>query len=145
MAGLDDALAPVAAWIAANVLLDTVRISLPAAGDPVLNETTGRLEYPDDTVLYEGPGAVQPLTTDISAIPNATQPWVAETKSRYQLLTPLDAPVAPKDAIVTVPAVRQGGDTALLGRSWRCQDPSRAATLSVVRATPLDQNQEGAD
>jgi len=144
MAGLDDALAPVAAWITGNVLVDTVRISLPATGDPVLNETTGQLEYPEPEVLYEGPGAVQPLTTDITAVPNAGLPWVAETKSRYQLLTPLDAPVAPKDATVKVTAVHEGGDPALLRRSWRCQDPSRAATLAVVRATPLDQNQQSA-
>ncbi|MFE7111761.1 DUF6093 family protein [Streptomyces sp. NPDC057575] len=143
MAGLDDALAGVVTWIADNLLIDTVRITLPADGEPVLNEDTGQLEYPEGDVLYEGAGAVQGGTaqSEISATPNATQPWVQETKSRYRLLTPLEAPIAPKDATVTVVQVHNPAMTALIGRSWICQDPGRAATTEVVRITPLDQNQ----
>ncbi|WP_399559285.1 DUF6093 family protein (plasmid) [Streptomyces sp. NBC_00873] len=143
MAGLDDALAGVVTWIADNLLVDTVRITLPATGDPVLNEDTGQLEYPEGDVLYEGAGAVQGGTaqSEISATPNATQPWVQETKSRYRLLTPLEAPIAPKDATVTVVQTHNPAMTALIGRSWICQDPGRAATTEVVRITPLDQNQ----
>ncbi|HEX5566595.1 MAG TPA: DUF6093 family protein [Streptomyces sp.] len=141
MAGLDDALTGVVRWIGTNLLIDTVRITLPATGEPVLNEDTGRLEYPEPTVLYEGAGAVQAMTTDVQKVPDAGLPWVAETKSRYQMLTPLDAPIAPKDAIVTVVAVHDPARTSLLGRSWTCQDPGRASTVEVVRVTPLDQNQ----
>jgi hypothetical protein len=145
MAGLDAALASVVGWIQSNLLIDTVRIALPGSGEPVLNETTGQLEYPAGTVLYEGPGAVQGGTaqSEISATPSVLQPWVQETKSRYRMLTPLEAPIAPKDAIITVIAVHDPTRTALIGRSWICQDPGRAATVEVVRVTPLDQNQEG--
>ncbi len=143
MQGLDAALAGVKAWIGDNLLLDTVRITLPATGDPVLDEATGELTRPDGDVLYEGPGAVQGGTaqSEIAASPGALQPWTQETKSRYRLFTPLAAPVAPKDAVVTVVQVHDPANTALLGRSWICQDPSRAATVEVVRITPLDQNQ----
>lgn len=143
MPGLDAALAGVTAWIGTNLLVDTVRITLPATGGPVYNPDTGQNEYPDDAVLYEGPGAVQGGTaqSEISAVPDAGQMWVGETKSRYRLLTPLSAPLAPKDAIVTVAAVHNPANTALLGRSWTTQDPGRASTTEVVRITPLDQNQ----
>jgi hypothetical protein len=142
MAGLDAALAGVKSWIGSNLLVDTVRITLPAAGEPVLNEDTGQMEYPDPEILYEGPGAVQPTAqAEMSATLDAGQPWVQESKSRYQLLTPLSSPVPPKDAIVTVVAVHDPANTALLGRSWTCQDPGRAGTVEVVRKTPLDQNQ----
>jgi hypothetical protein len=143
MAGLDAALAGVVAWIGGNLLVDTVQIALPASGDPVYNPDTGLNEYPPGEVLYEGPGAVQGGTaqSDISATPNALQMWIGETKSRYRLLTPLTAPLAPKDAIVSVRAVHNPANTALIGRTWTTQDPSRAATVEVVRITPLDQNQ----
>lgn len=143
MAGLDAALAGVTAWIGANLLVDTVRITAPATGEPVYNPDTGQNEYPPGEILYEGPGAVQGGTaqSEINAAPDALQLWVGETKSRYRLLTPLAAPLAPKDAIVQVVTVHNPANTALLGRSWTVQDPSRAATVEVVRTTPLDQNQ----
>ena len=143
MPGLDAALAGVVAWIGTNLLVDTVRITLPAAGDPVYNPDTGLTEYPEGEVLYEGPGAVQGGTaqSEISATPNTLQMWIGETKSRYRLLTPLTAPLAPKDAIVSVLAVHNPANTALIDRTWTAQDPSRAATTEVVRITPLAQNQ----
>ncbi|MDX2999141.1 DUF6093 family protein [Streptomyces scabiei] len=143
MTGLDGALAGVKTWIEENLLVDIVRIELAATGEPVLDEDTGELTRPTGQILYEGPGAVQGGTaqSEISAIPGALQPWTQETKSRYRLLTPLDAPVAPKDAVVTVLQVHNPANTALIGRTWTCQDPSRAGTVEVVRITPLDQNQ----
>lgn len=148
MPGLDAALAGVRTWIDTNLLVDTVRVELPATGEPVLNEATGELERPRGEILYEGPGAVQGGTaqSEISATPGALQPWTQETKSRYRLLTPLainghETPVPPKDAIITVIRVHNPANTALLGRSWTCQDPGRAGTTEVVRITPLDQNQ----
>ena len=143
MPGLDAALAGVVTWISSNLLVDTVRITAPETGDPVYNPDTGQNEYPAGEVLYEGPGAVQGGTaqSEISSTPDALQLWVGETKSRYRLLTPLTAPLAPKDAIISVVAVHNPANTALLGRTWTAQDPSRAATVEVVRITPLDQNQ----
>lgn len=139
---LDDALAAVAELVEEMVLLDTVRIALPAAGDPVLNETTGQLDYPAGQVLYEGPGAIQPsdASAQLSAHPDAGQQWLQETTSRYRMLTPLSAPIAPKDAIASVVAVHDPANSALLGRTWICMDVSQAATLEAVRRTPLDQN-----
>jgi hypothetical protein len=143
MAGLDNILAGVVTWIDKNLLVDTVRITLPPTGDPVLNETTGQLEYPEGDVLYEGPGAVQGgiSQSEVAAIPNAGRPWVNETMSRYRLMTPLEAPIAPKDAIVTVVQVHNPSRVELIGRSWICQDSGIAATTEVVRITALDQNQ----
>lgn len=143
MPGLDAALAGVRAWAEKNLLLDIVRVELPATGKPVLDEATGKLVRPTGEVLYEGLGAVQGGTaqSEISATPGALQPWVQETKSRYRLMTPLTAPLVPKDAIVTVVQVHDPANTALIGRTWTCQDPSRAATTEVIRITPLDQNQ----
>ncbi|MFG2532831.1 DUF6093 family protein [Streptomyces sp. NPDC048516] len=143
MAGLDAALASVTRWLGANLLVDTVRITAPATDGPVYNPDTGQNEYPPGEVLYEGPGAVQGGTaqSEISATPDAGQMWVGETKSRYRLLTPLTAPIAPKDATIEVIGVHNTANLALLGRSWTSQDPSRAATVEVVRITPLDQNQ----
>ncbi|MCX4885865.1 DUF6093 family protein [Streptomyces sp. NBC_00847] len=144
MAGLDAALAGVTKWIGDNLLVDIVRIELPPVGKPVLNESTGELERPTGDILYEGAGAVQGGTaqSEISATPGALQPWTQETKSRYRLFTPLTAPIPPKDALVTVVRVHNPANTALIGRSWVCQDPGRAATVEVVRITPLDQNQQ---
>lgn len=142
MAGLDAALAGVKQWIGSNLLVDIVRVTLPASGEPVLDETTGKLEYPEGEVLYEGPGAVQATAqNEMSAAPDALEPWLAETRSRYRLLTPLTAPIPAKDAIVRVVQVHNPENTALLGRTWTCQDPGRAGTVEVVRITPLDQNQ----
>lgn len=143
MAGLDQILASTVTWIDKNLLVDTVRITLPPSGEPVLNESTGQLEYPEGDVLYEGRGAVQGgiAQSEVSAIPNAGQPWKQETTSRYRLMTPLEAPIAPKDAIVTVVEVHNPARADLIGRSWICQDPGIAATTEVVRITALDQNQ----
>lgn len=145
MAGLDAILASTVTWIDKNLLVDTIRITLPPDGEPVLNETTGRLEYPEGELLYEGGGAVQGgiAQSEVSSVPNAGQPWVQETHSRYRMMTPLEAPIAPKDAIVTVVQVHNPARADLIGRSWICQDPGIAATTEVVRITALDQNQTG--
>lgn len=145
MAGLDQILAGVVTWISDNLLIDTIRISAPPSGDPVLNPDTGQLEYPAGDVLYEGPGAVQGgiAQSEVTSIPNAGEPWAQESRSRYRLMTPLSAPIAPKDAIVTVVASHDPGRTDLIGRSWMVQDPGIAATTEVVRITALDQNQTG--
>lgn len=144
MRGLDKALAGVVAWIEDKLLVDTVRVALPGSGEPVFDPDTGELTYPDGDVLYEGDGAVLARSSqgDLVAVPDAQLPWTTETKSRYRLLTPLDAPVFPKDVIVTVTAVHNPANQALIGRSWVTTDPSQAATVEAVRITPLDQNRE---
>ncbi|WP_228981272.1 DUF6093 family protein [Streptomyces sp. DH12] len=140
MTGLDQALAGATAWIVDNLLVDTVRVALPGTGDPVLDEESGELEYPAGAILYEGPGAVLPASNPPTVvIPDANLPWPDETRSSYRLMTPLDAPVPPKDALVTVTAAHSPVSAALLGRAWRCSDPGLAGTVSAVRITPLDQ------
>lgn len=142
MPGLDAALAGVTRWIGSNVLIDTVRIALPGTGEPVLNQTTGQLEYPSGDVLYEGPGAVVPgsPTMERSAVPDAGQPWAQQTRSTYVLLTPLTAPIPPENAITSVVQVHDPSRTSLLGRTWICADVAQASTVEVVRRTALDQN-----
>ncbi|MFF8610790.1 DUF6093 family protein [Streptomyces sp. NPDC015346] len=145
MAGLDDVLADIGTWVGENLLLDTVQIVLPGAGEPDLNPATGQLEYPADTVLYEGAGAVQPVSgPPVMSVIDANLPWPKATRSAYRLFTPLSAPVPPKDAIVTVTAVHDGGDSELLGRSWTCADQGRAGTAQAVRSTQLDQQRSPA-
>ena len=123
---------------------DTVRITAPAPGDPVFNDAIGEYVWPEAETLYEGRGAVQTAGTaaQVVAIPGANLPWSAETRSKYQLLTPLAAPVMEKDQMVSVVAIHPGGDLALLGRQWRAQDPGGVGTMSVVRITALDQVQQ---
>ncbi|MFE9812411.1 DUF6093 family protein [Streptomyces sp. NPDC005548] len=142
MAGLD--LTSLAPLVEGLILLDTVRFSTPAVGKPVFDKDTGRYTYPVGEAFYEGPGAVQPASTPggVSALPVAGQQWSDETSSKYRALTPLAAPLAPRDTIVTVVQVHPGGDLALLGRQWRVPDPSAVATLGVVRSTGLDQVQQ---
>mgnify|MGYP001219932841 CR=1 FL=1 len=139
MAGLD--LSGIIPVVEELILLDTVRISAATSGQRVFDPDTGQYVYPPGEVLYEGRGAVQSAyTADVTAsTPNANLPWVAETRSRYRLFTPLDVPVAQKDMVVTVVTVHPGGDLSLLGRQWRAQDPSTSGTLGVIRVTMLDQ------
>ena len=142
MAGLDQALAGVTRWIGNYLLIDTVRITLPATGEPVLNTETGQLEYPAGGVLYEGPGAIVAgsATMERSAVPDATQPWAQQTRSTYILLTPLEAPIPPENAVASVIHVHDPQRTSLLRRTWICADPGQASTVEVVRRTALDQN-----
>ncbi|MFJ6238888.1 DUF6093 family protein [Streptomyces griseus] len=142
MAGLDSALRGAVAFIERNLLIDTVRISLPGTGEPVLNTTTGQLDYPEGDTLYEGPGGVVAgsSTMERSAVPDAVQPWAQQTRSTYVLLTPLSAPIPPEQAIVSVVAVHDPARTSLLGRTWVCADQGQAGTVEVVRRTALDQN-----
>lgn len=142
MPGLD--LSSVATFLEGFLLMDTVRFSRPASGAPVFNETTGEYEWPTAETVYEGPGAVQVVGTPggLSALPSQNLPWVGETNSKYMALTPLAAPIAEKDMLVTVLQVHTGGDLALIGRQWRVQDPSNAGTISVLRVTGLDQVQQ---
>lgn len=142
MAGLD--LSGVAGVVSNLLLLDTIRFAVPGTGDPVFNQDTGEYVYPEDFPIYEGPGAIQVSGSPggVSSLPLPNLPWSDETSSRYRAFTPLAAPIAERDMLVTMVAVHPGGDLALLGRQWRVQDPSIAGTLSVVRVTALDQVQQ---
>jgi len=123
---------------------DTVCIASPSGGQPVFDTTTGQYTYPEAQAVYEGPGAVQTAGTpaEVVSIPGVNLPWAPETRSKYRLLTPVAAPVAEKDMLVTVVQIHPGGDLALLGRQWRVQDPGGAATINVLRVTALDQIQQ---
>lgn len=139
MAGID--LSGIAGFVEGLVLLDTVRFTTPGAGKPVFDPATGTYTHPEGDLIYEGIGAVQLAGTSdgVTADPSANLPWPGETRSRYRALTPLAAPIAARDTIVTVVAVHPGGDLTLLGRQWRALDPSAGGTLGVVRITGLDQ------
>lgn len=142
MAGLD--LSGIAAVVHELILLDTVRFTHPASGPPVFDPNTGLYTYPEGDPFYEGPGAVQVSGTSdgVTAMPGVNLPWLDETRSRYKALTPLSAPIAQRDTVVTVVAVHAGGDLTLIGRQWRALDPSAGGTLGVIRVTGLDQIQQ---
>ena len=142
MAGID--LSGIARIVEDLVLLDTIQFSRPGTGEPVFDPDTGQYAYPLDEVVYEGRGAVQVASSPggVTSLPLPNLPWSDETTSRYRALTPLSAPIAERDMLVTVIAVHSGGDQALLGRQWRVQDPGVAGTLSAVRITALDQVQQ---
>ncbi|MFB9558634.1 DUF6093 family protein [Streptomyces roseoviridis] len=146
MAGLDNALAGATRWIDTHLLVDRVRIRASATGEPVLNPATGQLTYPESPVLYEGRGAVLPASTTASrtVTPEQAQPWPQQHRSPYTLLTPLDAPVPPEGALVTVVEAHSPVSAALIGRTWLAADPGLAGTVDVVRRTPLDQNRAAA-
>ncbi|MFI8792563.1 DUF6093 family protein [Streptomyces sp. NPDC055105] len=146
MAGLD--LSGLVPMVEGMILLDTLRFSRPGTGQPVFNDATGEYDYPVAQTVYEGPGAVQAAggaLGGVSVVPLPNLPWTDETRSPYRALTPLSAPVAERDMIVSVVAVHPGGDAALIGRQWRAQDPGGAGTLGVVRITALDQMQQNQD
>ena len=63
--------------------------------------------------------------------------YADDTRSRYKLLTPLDAPLASRDDRVRVVEATQ--DPGLEGRTWRVLDISDANSLAVVRTTWLDE------
>ncbi|MET8571780.1 DUF6093 family protein [Streptomyces sp. NPDC004783] len=142
---LTGVLANVTTLVEGMLLLDTVRFASPGGGQPVFDPEKGEYVYPEGAVLYEGPGAVQSgsLPETASAVV-ATQPWVNETTSKYKAFTPLTAPTAARDTIVTVVRVHAGGDQTLVGRQWRAMDPSQGGTLGVIRVTSLDQLQQSA-
>jgi hypothetical protein len=124
-------------------MVDIVRIVRPVNGDPVLDPATGKLTYPEPELVYEGVGAVIAAGAPggISSLPSATLPWAEETMSPARLFTPLGAPIPARDDLVTVVTVHNPANTALLGRTWFCQDPGRASTVEVVRVTPMDMKQ----
>jgi hypothetical protein len=65
------------------------------------------------------------------------QAYADDTRNRYRLLTPLDAPLASRDDQVRVIAATQ--DPGLINRTWRVLDISDANSLAVVRTTWLDE------
>jgi len=139
MAGID--LSSITKLVEDLVMLDTVRIT-QTGGERTFNEENGEYEYPEPELVYEGAGAVLAQNlNDMTSVPVVGQAWVDETRSRYRLMTPLDAPVPGRDQLVSVVQVHAGGDLSLLGRYWRCLDPGRASTLGVARTTPIDQVQ----
>ncbi|WP_037688140.1 DUF6093 family protein, partial [Streptomyces scabiei] len=125
MADLSSVLTNITQVVEGLIPWDTVRISRPAPGQPVFNDTTGEYAWPEAETVYEGRGAVQTAGTaaEVVSVPGANQPWTAETRSKYRLLTPIDAPVAEKDHLISVVAIHAGGDQQLIGRQWRAQDP----------------------
>ncbi|WP_324787028.1 DUF6093 family protein [Streptomyces sp. H51] len=118
-----------------RILVDTVQIFRP--GPQVLNEDTGVYEPGPDVVLWEGLGAVFAVGGPGMVMSLAGQVYQDDTRNRYQLLTPLEAPVASRDDLVRVTRATQ--DQGLLGRVWRVLDLSQANTLSVVRISWMDE------
>ncbi|MER7707240.1 DUF6093 family protein [Kitasatospora sp. NPDC097605] len=135
-------LGPLTGLVRELVLGDTIRLEKPSPGK-VLDEATGTLIDAPGIVVYEGPGAVigpgsQPIGL---VVPTDLLEHVDDPKAGYKLLTLPDAPVPPRDAVLTVTAVHEGGDQSLLTRSWRVARPGHANTLLVVRMSWCDEIQ----
>ena len=118
-----------------KILTDIVRITRP--GEPVFNPDTGQYEPGPPKVVYEGNGGVFPIGSPGIVLHLEGQAYVNDTESKYQLLTPLEAPVASRADTVSIV---KAGDPAAIGRTWRVLDIGQVSTLAVVRTTFLDQN-----
>ncbi|MCX4858333.1 DUF6093 family protein [Streptomyces canus] len=117
-----------------RIMVDTVQIFRP--GPQVLNEDTGVYEPGPDVILWEGLGAVFTAGGPGMVLSLAGQAYQDDTRDRYRLLTPLEAPLASRDDCVRV--THATADQGLLGRVWRVLDISDANTLAVVRTTWMD-------
>ncbi|MFE2578869.1 DUF6093 family protein [Streptomyces sp. NPDC059378] len=118
-----------------RILVDTVQIFRP--GTPILNEETGEYEPGPDVILYQGVGAVFSQGGPGMVLSLEGQVYADDTRNRYRLLTPLDAPLGSRDDRVRVTVAVQ--DPGLLNRTWRVLDLSDANSLAVVRTTWLDE------
>jgi hypothetical protein len=116
------------------LLLDTIRVTEPSSGGRVLDTSTGELGDAEPAVLYQDAGAIYPsgVQPPISA-PYALQAWRDNPRSVYRMLTPVSAPLVPRDAVVEV--VVSARDDALVGRTWRALDESLASSQIVLRVT----------
>lgn len=127
-----DAVAPI---VESRILVDTIQIFRP--GPEVLNPDTGVYEPGPDVIVYEGFGAVFGAGGPGLVLSLEGQAYADDTRNRYRLLTPLDAPLASRDDSVRVTVATQ--DPGLMNRNWRVLDISDANTLAVVRTTWLDE------
>ncbi|MFB7446009.1 DUF6093 family protein [Streptomyces mirabilis] len=127
--------AAVAPIVATRILVDTVEIFRP--GPQILNPDTGVYEPGPDTIVYQGSGAVFSQGGPGLVLSLEGQAYADDTRNRYRLLTPLEAPMASRDDCVRVTAATQ--DQGLLNRVWRVLDISDANTLAVVRTTWMDE------
>ncbi|MFF3659255.1 DUF6093 family protein [Streptomyces olivochromogenes] len=130
------ALAPVMA----RIKVDTVQIFRP--GPQVLNEDTGVYEPGPDVIVREGMGAVFSAGGPGMVMSLAGQAYRDDTRDRYRLLMPLEAPLASRDDCVR--ATHAAQDQGLLNRVWRVLDISDANTLAVVRTTWMDETTQQA-
>ncbi|WP_147317944.1 DUF6093 family protein [Streptomyces sp. 3212.3] len=133
-------LAAVAPIVETRILVDTVEIFRP--GPEVLDPDTGEYHPGPDEVVYTGPGAMFAAGGPGLVLSLEGQAYADDTRNRYRLLTPLDAPLASREDFVRVIAATQDG--GLLNRVWRVLDISDANSLAVVRTTWLDESTQTA-
>lgn len=117
-------------------LVDTIRFERDnGVADDVLDEETGELIPPPAEVIYDGPGAVQP----VSGFSEITDPNVAthyqESGATYRVLIPLNEPLDYRAGdIVKVTAVaEETGDPALVGPRWKVVEQRGESSFQVVR------------
>lgn len=129
-------LAAVAPIVETRILVDTVEIFRP--GEPVLDPDSGEYHPGPDQILYTGPGAIFASGGPGLVLSLEGQAYADDTRNRYRLLTPLDAPLASREDQVRVTHATQ--DPGLMNRVWRVLDISDANSLAVVRTTWLDES-----
>ncbi|MEU4095491.1 DUF6093 family protein [Streptomyces sp. NPDC026673] len=129
-------LAAIAPIVETRILVDTVEIFRP--GEPVLDPDSGEYEPGPDAIVYTGSGAIFSAGGPGLVLSLEGQAYADDTRNRYRLLTPLDAPLASREDQVRVIAATQDG--GLINRVWRVLDISDANSLAVVRTTWLDES-----
>src|SRR4051812_21141146 len=93
-------LAAVAPIVETRILVDTVEIFRPGA--PVLDPDSGEYEPGPDTIIYTGPGVIFSAGGPGLVLSLEGQAYADDTRNRYRLLTPLDAPLASREDHVRV-------------------------------------------
>jgi hypothetical protein len=124
-------LAAVAPIVETRILVDTIEIFRP--GPEILDPDSGEYVPGPDTIVYQGPGAVFAVGGPGLVLSLEGQAYADNTRNRYRLLTPLEAPLASREDQVRVTVATQ--DPGLTNRIWRVLDISDANSLAVVRTT----------
>lgn len=133
--------------VVGRLLDDELEVWRDSAGrtDDALDENTGRLvpPAPDETLVWDGLGAVLPLGRPALTPPLSGAVAVTPPTTDYQAVLPADAPgLRPDDVIRVAGSVRSGGprDPLLLGRRFRVSDEvvGSYTVVRIVRVQVID-------
>ena len=139
MTGLD--LSGVRSALNGLLLLDAVKIVRDNGNaDDVLDEDTNLLVPAERTLVYEGPGAVLPLSPGEGGDPDTQRYYQAEG-AEYRALLPLAAadatPVLKGDLLTVTTVTSASSDPRLVDRAFAVVDRPVVSSFAVVRIVYL--------